>query len=328
MDNLSIIFALLISSTISAQTLTFPGGATGSPAPPSTSVQYNNSGSMGGVSGVGAYTDGLLFYDISTPTNTAGKTLLNGVPSGIEVTEELGIPYLLQPQFTSSRFEFVPYGSNTTATTVGGATTTAGTASGIAPTSGSAYHAARKIRYTSSASTFSGAGWTQTTRPMIRGTAGEGGFTASFNFASASPSSTSICFVGLCDQTSNADITSTSFAGIRTFIGMGYDHNDNNYYIIHNDNTGAPTKIDLGSSFPTTGVSQAWYNLYLYCPSSGNYIYYRVTNITNKAIAEGTITGSELPSTSTYLGARVITSTGSFTTPAVMDIGRVYCEYN
>lgn len=100
-------------------------------------------------------------------------------------------------------------------------------------------------------------------------------------------------------------------------VWMGWDAADTNIQIMHNDGTGAATKIDLGASFPVpTGADiNTVYLLELYSPNETTQsVEYRVVkyNAASRSVlaeASGTIT-TNLPSVTTLLANRVWVSVG------------------
>ena len=99
-------------------------------------------------------------------------------------------------------------------------------------------------------------------------------------------------------------------------IWMGWDAADTNVQIMHNDGTGAATKIDLGASFPVpTAPATNIYMLELYSPNElTQSVEYRVVrfNLTGRGVAAeatGTIT-TNLPAVTTLLANRTWVSVG------------------
>lgn len=99
-------------------------------------------------------------------------------------------------------------------------------------------------------------------------------------------------------------------------IGMGWGAADANIQLIHNDGTGAATKIDLGVNFPVpTADRGVVYELQLYSPNSltqsvrYRVIRYNTDNRTIAAEAVGTLT-TDIPAASAILGPRVWMSVG------------------
>lgn len=123
-------------------------------------------------------------------------------------------------------------------------------------------------------------------------------------------------FVGV--RGSTAAPTDVNPSTLTQIIGMGWDSGDANISIMHNDGTGTATKVDLGSNFPRPTADRAnMYVLELYAPKT-NEVFYRVTNVTTGAVAEGTLT-TDLPTATQLLTILGYASVGG--TSSVVGIG-------
>ncbi len=80
---------------------------------------------------------------------------------------------------------------------------------------------------------------------------------------------------------------------------LGNDSTDSNMQIMHNDNSGTATKIDLGSNFPANTVSVDHYLFQYWKISGSTTIYYRVKNLHNNIEITGSVT-SDLPASNYY----------------------------
>jgi hypothetical protein len=99
-------------------------------------------------------------------------------------------------------------------------------------------------------------------------------------------------------------------SGATNVIGMGKDAADTNMQIMHNDASGACTKIDLGSNFPATvGVA---YDLDINYASGGASATYKVTRLDSAQVASGTIS-TNLPATTQVCAIGVNIGTGTVT---------------
>lgn len=107
-------------------------------------------------------------------------------------------------------------------------------------------------------------------------------------------------FVGMRNvTTAPTDVNPSTLTQI---CGMGYDSADTNIQFMHNDGTGAATKIDLGASFakPNADLTSV-YELALFArPGTTQTLTYEVTNLVSGAVATGTVT-TDLPSTTTLI---------------------------
>jgi hypothetical protein len=105
-----------------------------------------------------------------------------------------------------------------------------------------------------------------------------------------------------------ADVNPSTLLNI---VGMGYDAADTQIQIMHNDGTGAATKIPLGASFPKPTVNDAtMYELILFSPPGlTQSVSYLVTDLITGATASGVLT-TDLPATSTLLNLDSFVSVG------------------
>lgn len=103
-------------------------------------------------------------------------------------------------------------------------------------------------------------------------------------------------------------------------VGMGWDAADTNIQMMHNDATGACTKIDLGASFPVPVADRTnAYRLEMYSPpGTTQVVNYTVTNLETGAEASGQIT-TNMPAAATLLAPRGYCSVGG--TSSVVGIG-------
>lgn len=144
-----------------------------------------------------------------------------------------------------------------------------------------------------------------------------GGFLARFVWGPATgvSNTSNRAFCGL-DGDANVPTDVENSAKVTGLVGMGWDSADANIQIMHNDLSGAATKIDLGSGFPvpTTDRSEV-YELQLFSPNSlTQSVSYRVirydkTDNTIAAEATGTIT-TNLPPVGTLLAPALRMSVG------------------
>lgn len=103
---------------------------------------------------------------------------------------------------------------------------------------------------------------------------------------------------------------------LTNMVGMGYDATDANIQFMHNDGTGAATKIDLGPSFPKPSADRTdVYELQMFSPNdatqsvSYRVIRYDTSGKTIAAEATGTVT-TDLPAATQLLALRAAMSVG------------------
>lgn len=111
---------------------------------------------------------------------------------------------------------------------------------------------------------------------------GAGGATASHRF-----------FMGVRNDWVNAtDVNPSTYINM---IGIGYDSGDTQVQVMHNDATGAATKVALGASFPKPSADEVWvYRLVLTAVAGSSSVAYSVTALNTGATASGTIS-TDLP---------------------------------
>lgn len=93
--------------------------------------------------------------------------------------------------------------------------------------------------------------------------------------------------------------------------GMGYDSADTQIQFMHNDGTGAATKIPLGASFPKPAVNDStMYEIILFAPpGTTQSLSYLITNLLTGDTASGVVT-TDLPDTTTLLNLDSYVSVG------------------
>lgn len=206
-------------------------------------------------------------------------------------------------------------GATTTISAYGGAalssTGTATATSAIATTND--YTSTRLLEYlVTVASTSAVAGFRYPVGKWFLGNVtNRGGFRMACTFAPATgvATATNRLFVGMSNHTTApVDAEPSTLPGM---VGVGWDAADTNIQIMHNDNTGTATKINLGASFPVPTVDRTkTYTLELFAtPNSPNVSYRFWDNSAPSTIASGTLT-SDLPAVNTLLSPRGFMSVG------------------
>lgn len=110
-------------------------------------------------------------------------------------------------------------------------------------------------------------------------------------------------FIGMSAATAApTDVTLSTLVNV---LGVGWDSGDANVSVVYNDAAGAPTKIDLGASFPRPTASWAsmWAIEFYAVAGTSQRVKYCIKNLMNDAVATGEIT-SDLPATNVYLTPR------------------------
>lgn len=182
-----------------------------------------------------------------------------------------------------------------------------------------------KVTYTTAATNNAAAGTRHAISEYWRGTAaGEGGFLYGARFGGRAnfedANNGTRAFVGMHGV--NSVISGgTEPSNLTSTIGMAKDGTDNNWFIIHNDSSGACTKIDLGSNFPAETNYADIYDVWFYCEGAGGNVEYYVerrdaTTMVVSHTASGTLS-TDLPATSTRLSPQCWCCTGTGTPLAV-----------
>lgn len=84
-------------------------------------------------------------------------------------------------------------------------------------------------------------------------------------------------FLGLTDSTS--DIGNVNPSTLTNILGFGIDSLDANLQILHNDNTGTATKLDLGADFSINAISNNTYLLEIWNFQGSTTVYFRIKNL-------------------------------------------------
>jgi hypothetical protein len=295
------------------------GGGGGTPGGASGEIQFNSSGAFAGAADVEIEGGQLRLPSIATPTapSTGGIKLfarsLGGrlIPAYMGPTSQEAHP--LQPFLGEGNYmAFIP-GGGTTVTNLGMVPTGTGTATAANVTSGSRRNRMKRIEYlvgTASATAVAGLYHNAAQMTVGGGNAWEGGFWGvmhggpSTGVANASHR----FFMGLRDNGAPSDTDPSTFLRC---VGIGYANTDTNLQFLHNDGSGACTKIDLGASFPKPNADRAFtYRLRLYSPpGTPQSVSYEVTYLETGASATGTVT-TNLPSTADFITPRLQVSVG------------------
>lgn len=307
---------LLLTISLKAQTFTFPPSGSSTVAGSNTQIQYNN-GTLGATTNVTTQGTYFTFSPSSIPTPPANSTALY-LPTYIGrlgMRIEGDIPKLVQPNLAKmTRQEVRPNGAGvTTIAPFGSVHNPSGSGTAQSCTAGSWHTSAKRIRYsTGSASTIVG----YKLIPAVFVYNG-GGFLSVARFASTLSPTTTRCSAGM-SATGNQFSGADELTNYKDFIGLGYATGETNYSIYHNDGSGTPTKINLGSNFPSGNSPQGWFELTLFNPPNSSTVYYRVYNYVNGALATGSIT-TDLPSSGSMMSPYIASSSG---------VGSANCEFS
>lgn len=320
------------------------GGGGGSPGGSTTEVQYNNAGAFDGAANVTiSASENLVLNDYheviagasppSPPASGRIRHFIKNVggrlmpafkgPSGLDST--------LQPHIGLNRVaSWMAAGNSTTITATGAAALTAiGTATAANVANTNVHTVMRRLEYlvTVAAATaiagyrYTGALWNR------GGLTGYQGFhyVCRWGPATGVTTATNRGFTGFRNVTAApTDVEPSTLVDI---IGMGWDSADTNIQIMHNDNAGAATKVDLGASFPVPSADRTKaYELVLFASAADtSQVQYRVTDLGTLAVASGSIT-TNLPSLTTFLNPQGWMSVGGTSSVIGIALGQLYIE--
>ena len=165
---------------------------------------------------------------------------------------------------------------------------------------------------------------------LTRGSvSGVGGFIFSLKWGQGvgASNATKRAFAGLL--LSNAAPTDVNPSTLTDMVGMGWDSADTNVQIMHNDNTGTATKIDLGSGFPKPTANYTnFYQLRLSCLPNASSIEYEAINCVTGASVSGSLT-TNLPTNSSALMRHMYASVGGTSAQAgIVLFEMIHSQYN
>ena len=272
-------------------------------------------------------------FDASTEPSTpsAGQMLLYGKNTGGRLLPKFvgpsGVDSSLQPALWANGIETWLPGASTALSVVGTAAPTAvGTVSHPTIAAGSLRASTRRAILTSAATANSASELRAATVRCWRGdAAGLGGFFMTMRFGCSSAVAGQRVIAGLTSSTS-ATSTSQSPSSLTSCVFVGNDAADANLQIMHNDASGACTKVDLGASFPVPSSSNnAMYELILFAAPNAASIGWRVMRLDSPAVASGTIT-TDLPPSTTFLAPHIYVNNNGVASAVILDFYRYYLE--
>lgn len=262
--------------------------------------------------------DGLLYLTLPTDNAAPATPVADNVTIfGTKVTIARDLPawkdpdgrvHQIQGWLGSRRVgKIVPIAASTTVGTLGLGITATGTATAAAIAATNIHTATNRVNYlVTTAATSAVAGWRQGTANHFIGAAGAlfGGFHYITKFGrptGVAAVATLRGFTGFAAATGAP--TDAEPSAIVNMIGVGCDAADANYQIMHNDGSGAATKIDTG--FPkNTADATEMYELQLYAPRGrGGRVDYVFKRLSDGASVSGSIT-TNLPADTTMLAPR------------------------
>jgi hypothetical protein len=316
-------------------TVTIPGGS-GSPGGSSGEVQFNNAGAFAGAADVEIEGGQLRLPAIAPPTAPAagGLKMFARDVGGRILPASMGPSGLdspLQPHLALNAIAMAqPRGQGVGIDSFGTAMTATGTATAKNWASTNLYTQMRGLNYlVTVAATNAIAGFRGSdARWMVGGNAAERGgfhFVCRWGPATGVATATTRSFVGLWGtNTAPTDVEPSTLLNI---VGMGWDAADTNIQFMHNDGSGACTKIDLGASFPVPTVdAQEVYEIVMFSPpGTTQSVTYRIRNLRTAVEATGTVT-TNLPLTTQTIVQQAWMSVGGTSSVIGITLFKVYIE--
>ncbi|MFN4201890.1 MAG: hypothetical protein ACK4GM_02395 [Tabrizicola sp.] len=312
------------------------GGGGGSPGGASGEIQFNDSGSFGGAADVEVEDGQLRLPTIATPAAPAadGVKLFGSKVAGRAMPAFMGpsgLESALQPLLARNKVGmWLATGNGGADTSWGLALTAGGTATGenVATTNLYTYSRRRSWRVTTASTTATAGLRCNYLQWTLGGPSADlGGFLLVWRWGPATgvATRTTRAFVGM--RGSVAAPTDVDPSTLTNLCGMGWDSGDANIQFIHNDGTGAATKIDLGASFPRPTVDlTSVYEVALFAPpGTTQSLSYEVTDLASGAVATGTVT-TDIPALTQLLAPYGYISVGGTSSVIGFAVMSLYIE--
>lgn len=273
------------------------------------------------------------FTEVSEPAApTVGLTTYADAVAGRQMLSQkpkAGKAYPFQPSLGSLSTQIWLPNANAATSTVWGqvAPTANGTATARTVATTNSFTWQRRVGYVSAATANQSSGLRSAVLQFGTGNgAGTGGFffQTRFGISDAALVANARSAVGMTATTAafgNADPST-----LLNFLGMAHDSADTNWQIMFNDGAGAATKVDLGANFTRSpAVSTVMYDLTLWCAPNTTTVYYEVKNLSNAAVATGTMT-TNIPANTQLLTWQLWRQNGGTAAAVGIDIASVYIE--
>lgn len=190
------------------------------------------------------------------------------------------------------------------------------------------YYHQRRIGYVSAASAGASCGtrhsalqWAVSEDPAF----GLWTFQARFGISDAAAVANARMFVGLTGVVSGGVLPNANPSAQLNLIGVGADTGDTTFRIIHNDNAGTATRIDLGADFPCNTRNTDAYELLLTCNEDLT-VTYRVINLTTGEVATANLS-TDLPMKLQLLAPQLWRNNGGTALAAGLDVIQWKMEY-
>lgn len=219
----------------------------------------------------------------------------------------------------------IPMWTNTAITSIGISPTAVGTATQASFATTNKYQSSKRLEYlVTVAATTAVAGWRGNAAEFWRGNAaGLGGFKVCFRSGVATGAvSTHRMFTGLTAATANP--TDVQPSTLVDMIGVGYDAADTQLYVMHNDSSGAATKVATGIPRVNTDRTQ-FFTLTISCTPNASTLDVTVKDEVS-GITFTTTVSTNLPSNTVGLCTRSWASVGGVSSVIGMSLFGFYAE--
>jgi hypothetical protein len=293
---------------------------TGSVAGNSGEIQFNNSGVFGGAANVQVESGNLGLIPISVdPTVSATRTLIYPLDIAGRMVPKWSSPgepdNVFQASVHFNNFSTIGPAGGTTVGTTNCTVTNVGTISHPTPGTASLRNQTKRFLNTSAATAGALASTRVTVVECWRGNAAElGGFFISMRMGLETLQAGNRGFFGLHNSTTAPTNIDPLADTTLTKLGIGFNTNTGNLFLIHNPAGTAPTTIDLGANFPVNNTN--FYEFVFYCNPNAATITYRFRNLTTGAAATTGTISTNMPASTTFL-ARTAWMTNNATAAAV-----------
>jgi len=320
------------------------GGGGGSPGGSTTQVQYNNAGAFAGAANVDIISDNL---QLTAPGSTPAAAQASSVvvyPTGLAdrfmlaMRGPTGAAMLLQPSIFSNNIMMFSPQSGTTGTGSNAFQTawgSAGTVTHPAPDASSVANAGRRTNYANVAATTNQVLGVRmsTTAEMcyLRGNvAGTGGFFYFSRFRLTYPASTTRLFTGLQGVSATSTIADTdtrtgNYCGLQRITTDPSTGSGALNFVAQEASTKTTMAINLGADLVS---SSPLLDFYMYCPSNGGTIFFRLDDVTN-GVTYTNSTTANLPTATVMMSPLCLASNGTANVTVgtvAMSIYRIYVE--
>lgn len=240
-----------------------------------------------------------------------------------------GLDSQLQPAFFSNRVCRLTANVNSSAPSQDGLTFQGiGTTSGVPMTTTNFYTMMARSRWATSAVASQYVNvrniinqWFMSSTPNL------GGFFAVFRFGLNAVTVTNRLFVGMSVTANDLGLGVNQPSALLNMFGFGCDSGDTNIQFMHNDGSGAATKIDLGANFPAKTAATYFYEFRIFVPSgAGQKVFWSAHRLNDGIVLQGGPITTNLPAINTLMNWHLAYGNGSTAAAVSLDVQSVYME--